>query len=96
MPFARCPPPFANRGACISCSPRAYARHCSDQNDPKVFEYFLEKNMISFFDQIMVQDAAAGVNTQLLQVRAPRILLPLVLPEPRRLSVPPVAEAAAT
>jgi len=42
-----------------------------------VFEYFLEKNMIAFFDQIMVQDAAAGVNTQLLQVG--HVTSPMVL-----------------
>lgn len=37
-----------------------------DQNDPKVFEYFLENNMIGFFDEIMIQDIAV-VNVQLLQ-----------------------------
>eukprot|EP00038_Savillea_parva_P014805 m.12143 g.12143 ORF g.12143 m.12143 type:complete len:956 (-) comp2913_c0_seq1:150-3017(-) len=38
-----------------------------DQNDPKVFEYFLEKNMIAYFDKFLGQGAGAFINTQLLQ-----------------------------
>eukprot|EP00041_Stephanoeca_diplocostata_P016367 m.322018 g.322018 ORF g.322018 m.322018 type:complete len:992 (+) comp20344_c1_seq1:243-3218(+) len=38
-----------------------------DQNDPKVFEFFLEKNMISYFDRILFQDAGVFINTQILQ-----------------------------
>mmetsp|Transcript_35893 Transcript_35893/g.94082 ORF Transcript_35893/g.94082 Transcript_35893/m.94082 type:complete len:868 (-) Transcript_35893:55-2658(-) len=38
-----------------------------DQNDPKVFEYFLEKNMIAYFDNFLGQGAGTFIATQLLQ-----------------------------
>ena len=37
------------------------------QNDPKVFEYFLEHNMIEYFDSFLGQNAGTFINTQLLQ-----------------------------
>ena len=37
------------------------------QNDPKVFEYFLEHNMIAYFDSFLGQNAGTFINTQLLQ-----------------------------
>eukprot|EP00039_Didymoeca_costata_P006071 m.87280 g.87280 ORF g.87280 m.87280 type:complete len:954 (+) comp13100_c0_seq1:313-3174(+) len=38
-----------------------------DQNDPQVFDFFLEKDMISYFDRILIQDPGTFVATQLLQ-----------------------------
>ena len=38
-----------------------------DQNDPTVFEYFLEHDMVTMFPQILSQNAGTYINTQLLQ-----------------------------
>ena len=38
-----------------------------DQNDPSVFEFFMEKDLLRLFEHILLCDAGAYVNTQVLQ-----------------------------
>lgn len=38
-----------------------------DQNSGDVFDYFLEKDMVGYFDKVLLQNPGTYVNTQLLQ-----------------------------
>jgi len=38
-----------------------------DQNDPRVFEFFMEKEMLSYFKEVTCQEVGSHVHVQLLQ-----------------------------
>ena len=38
-----------------------------DQNDPAVFDFFLEHDMVSYFDKNLLQSAGTFVDVQILQ-----------------------------
>jgi protein CLEC16A len=38
-----------------------------DQNDPAVFEFFMEKDILRLFEHMLLSDGGRGINVQVLQ-----------------------------